>query len=50
MKERTERCDTPKLFTSTNQCNQAMLQLLDGVGYIARGVTHNVEPGDRELA
>ena len=43
------RCDTPKLFTSTNQSNQPMQQLLDGLGYLPSGVIHNLDPGDPEL-
>ncbi len=43
------RCDTPKLFTSTNQSNQPMQQLLDALGYLPSGVIHNLDPGDPEL-
>jgi GNAT superfamily N-acetyltransferase len=43
------RCDTPKLFTSTNQSNQPMQRLLTGLGYVPSGVIHNLDPGDPEL-
>lgn len=43
------RCDTPKLFTSTNQSNRPMQQLLEGLGYTPSGVIHNLDPGDPEL-
>ena len=44
-----ERCDTPKLFTSTNQSNQPMQQLLGALGYIPSGIIHNLDSGDPEL-
>jgi GNAT superfamily N-acetyltransferase len=43
------RCDAPKLFTSTNQSNRPMQQLVEGLGYIPSGVIHNLDPGDSEL-
>ena len=43
------RCSTPKLFTSTNQSNQPMQQLLDSLGYVPSGIIHNLDPGDPEL-
>ena len=43
------RCDTKKLFTSTNQSNQPMQQLLDALGYVPSGIIHNLDPGDPEL-
>lgn len=43
------RCDTSKLFTSTNQSNRPMQQLLEGLGYTPSGVIHNLDPGDPEL-
>ena len=42
-------CETPKLFTSTNQSNQPMQQLLDTLGYSRSGIVHNLDPGDPEL-
>ena len=43
-----ERCDTPKLFTSTNESNTAMRSLLVRAGFIESGVIHNLDPGDPE--
>ena len=43
------RCSTAKLFTSTNQSNQPMQQLLDALGYTRSGIIHNLDPGDPEL-
>ena len=43
------RCSTPKLFTSTNQSNQPMQQLLDSLGYVPSGIIYNLDPGDPEL-
>ncbi len=43
------RCETRKLFTSTNESNQPMLQLLNVLGYVPSGVIHNLDPGDPEL-
>ncbi len=49
MRALAARCMTPKLFTSTNQSNQPMQQLLDVLGYTPSGVIHNLDPGDPEL-
>ena len=49
MQELAARCDTRKLFTSTNQSNLPMQRLLDGLGYAPSGVIHNLDPGDPEL-
>ena len=43
------RCTTPQLFTSTNQSNAPMQQLLAQLGYRESGVVHNLDPGDPEL-
>lgn len=43
------RCETPKLFVSTNQSNHAMQQLLAQLGYEPSGVINNLDPGDPEL-
>ena len=43
------RCDTAMLFTSTNQSNHPMQQLLGALGYIPSGIIHNLDPGDPEL-
>lgn len=45
----TERCSTPKLFTSTNESNRAMRALLDRAGFVASGVIYNLDPGDPEV-
>ena len=44
-----KRCTTPKLFTSTNQSNEPMQQLLRLLGYVPSGVVENLDPGDPEL-
>lgn len=43
------RCTTPKLFTSTNESNRPMQQLLALLGYVPSGVVENLDPGDPEL-
>ena len=43
------RCETEKLFTSTNESNEPMKQLLLQLGYSPSGVIHNLDPGDPEL-
>ena len=43
------RCATRKLFTSTNQSNMAMQQLLSGLGFAASGTIANLDDGDPEL-
>ena len=42
-------CKTAKLFTSTNESNQPMRQLLTRLGYVPSGVIQNLDPGDPEL-
>jgi len=42
-------CQTPKLFTSTNQSNIPMQHLLSKLGYSASGVIENLDEGDPEL-
>jgi GNAT superfamily N-acetyltransferase len=42
-------CRTPKLFTSTNESNQPMRELLTLLGYVPSGVIHNLDPGDPEF-
>ena len=49
MQALASRCETPKLFTSTNQSNQPMQQLLAALGYTLSGVIHNLDEGDPEL-
>ena len=39
----------PKLFTSTNQSNEAMRALLHRLGFEESGIIHNLDPGDPEL-
>lgn len=43
------RCRTPKLFTSTNESNGPMRELVARLGYIPSGVIQNLDPGDPEL-
>lgn len=43
------RCETRKLFTSTNSSNAAMQRLLDTLGFERSGIIHNLDPGDPEL-
>ena len=43
------RCERPRLFTSTNQSNQAMRALLTRNGFIDSGRIDNLDPGDPEL-
>jgi len=49
MEALASRCETRKLFTSTNESNQPMQQLLSVLGYVPSGVIHNLDPGDPEL-
>jgi len=42
-------CETPKLFTSTNQSNTPMQCLVSKLGYSASGVIENLDEGDPEL-
>ena len=43
------RCKTTKLFTSTNQSNEPMQELLATLGYVPSGLIENLDPGDPEL-
>jgi hypothetical protein len=43
------RCATRKLFTSTNESNRAMRDLLAHAGFEPSGVVQNLDPGDPEL-
>lgn len=38
-----------KLFTSTNQSNEPMRELLHRLGFEESGIIHNLDPGDPEL-
>ena len=42
-------CETPKLFTSTNQSNLPMQSLLAKSEYVLSGVIHNLDEGDPEI-
>ena len=42
-------CRTPKLFTSTNQSNSPMQQLLAALGFDRSGIIENLDEGDPEL-
>ena len=44
-----ERCQTTKLFTSTNRSNGPMQELLGLLGYVPSGVIENLDAGDPEL-
>jgi GNAT superfamily N-acetyltransferase len=49
MRALAARCETPQIFTSTNQSNHPMQRLLDTLGYVSSGIIHNLDPGDPEL-
>ena len=49
MRTLASRCETQELFTSTNESNQPMRQLLNTLGYVPSGIIHNLDPGDPEL-
>ncbi|MEX1032764.1 MAG: GNAT family N-acetyltransferase [Cellvibrionaceae bacterium] len=49
MKELASRCETLKLFTSTNESNSGMQGLLEKLGYARSGTIENLDPGDPEL-
>jgi ribosomal protein S18 acetylase RimI-like enzyme len=42
-------CEAPKLFTSTNESNEAMRALLAKLGYEPSGQVDNLDEGDSEL-
>ncbi|HEX4199889.1 MAG TPA: GNAT family N-acetyltransferase [Chthoniobacterales bacterium] len=42
-------CQTPKLFSSTNQSNRPMQALFAKVGFEPSGIIHNLDPDDPEL-
>lgn len=42
-------CETPKLFSSTNQSNDAMQALFAKVGFERSGVIYNLDPNDPEI-
>ena len=44
-----QRCQTPKLFTSTNLSNLPMQSLLARNGYVLSGVIHNLDDSDPEI-
>jgi len=44
-----EACTKEKLFTSTNQSNKPMQNLLKKLRYQKSGIIHNLDPGDPEL-
>jgi ribosomal protein S18 acetylase RimI-like enzyme len=43
------KCTTPVIFTSTNESNLPMQNLLTKCGYQASGVVRGLDPGDPEL-
>jgi N-acetylglutamate synthase-like GNAT family acetyltransferase len=42
-------CQTPKLFSSTNQSNRPMQELFAKVGFEECGKIHNLDPNDPEI-
>lgn len=42
-------CETDKLFTSTNESNKPMQDLLQSMSYEPSGIVHNLDEGDPEL-
>lgn len=49
MRHIAARCETPRLFTSTNQSNAPMQTLLIKLGYEPSGIIENLDEGDPEL-
>jgi len=43
------RSPTPKLFTSTNQSNEAMQAVCESLGFVRSGVVENLDEGDPEI-
>jgi ribosomal protein S18 acetylase RimI-like enzyme len=42
-------CETPKLFSSTNQSNRPMQALFAKIGFEQSGMIHNLDPNDPEI-
>lgn len=42
-------CPTDKLFTSTNESNEAMQRLCDSLGFVKSGFIENLNDGDPEI-
>jgi hypothetical protein len=42
-------CQTPKLFSSTNQSNHPMQALFAKAGFVPSGMIHNLDPNDPEI-
>jgi ribosomal protein S18 acetylase RimI-like enzyme len=42
-------CETPKLFSSTNQSNEPMQALFAKAGFKRSGLIHNLDPNDPEI-
>jgi N-acetylglutamate synthase-like GNAT family acetyltransferase len=42
-------CQTPKLFSSTNQSNHPMQALFAKAGFLPSGMIHNLDPNDPEI-
>lgn len=42
-------CPTEKLFTSTNESNEAMIKLCQSLGFIQSGRIDNLDEGDPEI-
>ena len=44
-----ERCETEKLFTSTNESNKPMQAFMQAMSYEPSGTVYNLDEGDPEL-
>jgi N-acetylglutamate synthase-like GNAT family acetyltransferase len=42
-------CQTPKLFSSTNQSNHSMQALFAKAGFLPSGMIYNLDPNDPEI-
>jgi GNAT superfamily N-acetyltransferase len=49
MRALVSQCRTKKIFTSTNESNKPMQELLETLRYVPSGIIENLDPGDPEL-
>ena len=49
VKRLEKRCETDKLFTSTNESNKPMQRLMQSMSYETSGTAYNLDEGDPEL-
>jgi len=49
VKHLEKRCKTDKLFTSTNESNKPMQELMQSMSYEPSGTVYNLDEGDPEL-